>query len=1190
MKRLGICGALVWALASLNSAQVSVPGPAGPSTPARRPAVAPAQTPVPQATGATPTAAPPQTFQKYCFECHSGDTPEAHLGLDRLVTETSKSAVGVHSEQWEKVAQMLETGEMPPLDASDFPSDAERAATASWIRSSIKAYETAHAGDPGRVTVRRLTSAEYAYAIRDLTGVDVKTGIDASSDSVGGEGFTNFGDVQFVQDASIERYLEGAKLVADHAVIGAGPLEFYADPGKTGLELSALNRINELYASKGFRLVSGEGGRPYGLERYGKAFYVAWHYKHRAALGDPAATLRGLAAKEGITGRFADHVWSVLNQPNLSYPTRDFVETWKKLPAPNGDAGGSIARARSGCDELYKTVTTWASWFFARGDLAAGGAGDESPLSFDDATLRVVAARPYTFALGGGGRGGGRGRGAPAPTGPPAVHISMTSVNQSAGVTPVVIWRNARIVTRAAGAGGGRGFPGGAAGAAGGARVGGAAASPAPTTPARVTPVGVTPQAVAAPAGASVAGAAAIPAVPTGGGRRGGGAPALATAPLASMLPADIKAQLAFGTSPDGTEMGPNDFATTGSVSFTLPVPAAGTTFEFQAEAELGADKNAVVRLMLSDRPNGPNSATQRVVLGHDKSVGYTAYRAAIAEYAALLPPNSHGEANPADKDPVPAPFDNTYNSPEHDAFVNFVKYQRRDAFFTANLVDGADRDRLNQAWNDLFGSWPYHDAYFGMLIDHFKLTVPSRKIADMSPARIAALPANARGYVGDLRKHYDEVMRAQRLAQPGHIDDALAFAGRAWRRPLTTAEKTGLRAFYQKSRTANGLDHDAAVRALVSRILVSPAFLYRVETVARGPERPLDNHELASRLSFFLWSSVPDDELRRAATAGELTRTANLERQVRRMTADPKARRLATEFFGQWLGFYHFDQYRGVDTGRFPEFTEEVKAAMYDEAISTFEYIVREQRPIREVLHADYAFLNKPLAKFYGIDRPVTSTDRVERVDGAGSFDRGGALRLGSVLTTTSAPLRTSPVKRGDWVLRRILGTPTPPPPADAGSIPADDKTFEGQTLRQRLDMHKRNATCANCHLRIDPLGFPLEAYDAVGRTRQTYADGKPVDVTGEFADKSTIAGARGLLDYLKSRDPQVMTTMSKKMIGYALGRTVMASDRPLVDAMTSAGGDASFADLAVKIVSSRQFRNRAGDEPAASSRAAIR
>ena len=255
--------------------------------------------------------------------------------------------------------------------------------------------------------------------------------------------------------------------------------------------------------------------------------------------------------------------------------------------------------------------------------------------------------------------------------------------------------------------------------------------------------------------------------------------------------------------------------------------------------------------------------------------------------------------------------------------------------------------------------------------------------------------------------------------------------------------------------------------------------------------------------MSFFLWSSIPDDELRRAAAAGELNDPAMLAKQVKRMTADPKARRFATEFFGQWLGFYHFDQYRGVDTGRFPEFTEDVKSAMYDEAISTFEHIVRRDRPVREILGADYTFLNQPLAKFYGIERDVASSDKMELVDGANALNRGGALRLGSVLTTTSAPLRTSPVKRGDWILRRILGTPTPPPPADAGNIAADDRTFQGLTLREKLNEHKRNATCASCHLKIDPLGFPLEGFDAVGRSRETYADGKPVDVTGEFADE---------------------------------------------------------------------------------------
>jgi Protein of unknown function (DUF1592)/Protein of unknown function (DUF1588)/Protein of unknown function (DUF1585) len=368
-----------------------------------------------------------------------------------------------------------------------------------------------------------------------------------------------------------------------------------------------------------------------------------------------------------------------------------------------------------------------------------------------------------------------------------------------------------------------------------------------------------------------------------------------------------------------------------------------------------------------------------------------------------------------------------------------------------------------------------------------------------------------------------------------------------------------------------------------VARVLMSPAFLYRVEGVPAGVESALDGWELASRLSFFLWSSIPDDELRRAAAAGELRDPAKLASQVRRMTRDPKARRLATEFFGQWLGFYHFDQYRGVDTTRFPEFTDEVKEAMHEQSVATFEYLVREQRPVKEILHADYTFLNPALAKFYAVDAKLASaTGQMEKVDGASAFDRGGALRLGSVLTTTSAPLRTSPVKRGDWILRRILSNPTPPPPADAGTLPADDKSFAGQTLRQRLASHKREARCASCHQRIDPLGFPLEGFDAVGRRRDAYADGKPVDVMGEFQDRAAIMGSTGLLKYLESQDRKVLTTLARKMLGYALGRNPQPTDRRLINEMVAAGGEASIADLAVRIVTSRQFSHRAPAETA--------
>src|SRR5919108_1044940 len=249
MKRLGFGAALTLVLASLMSAQ----------SPAPTTAVVRRATPSKAPLAASPA---PQVFADYCYECHGTDRPKADLSIERLVSQSSRTSVGANWQDWERVADMLESGKMPPKEATLFPTDDERSAAASWIRTSLKAYEDAHAGDPGHVTVRRLTSAEYAYAVRDLTGVDIKVGVDATSDSVGGEGFANFGDVQFVQDASVERYLEAAKQVADHAVIGSGPLAFYTDPGKTGLELSALETINELYKTRGFRVVSGEGGRP----------------------------------------------------------------------------------------------------------------------------------------------------------------------------------------------------------------------------------------------------------------------------------------------------------------------------------------------------------------------------------------------------------------------------------------------------------------------------------------------------------------------------------------------------------------------------------------------------------------------------------------------------------------------------------------------------------------------------------------------------------------------------------------------------------------------------------------------------------------------------------------------------------------------------------------------------------------
>ena len=1041
---------------------------------------------------------PVALFKQNCFACHS-KTASGGINLEKLLAQPS---VGDSYAQWQKVAAVLEDKRMPPPKMPQ-PSDADRTSAASWIHTRLRDYATKHDGDPGRVTVRRLTSGEYAYTVKDLADLDWRVDGDFVADSVGGEGFTNFGDVQFMDDANFERYLQSAKAISNHAVIGSGPLRFYSDPGKSGFELSALDRIQNIYRSYGFRAASGEGGRPYGLDRYSKAFYVAWQYQHRAALGEPNVTIEALASREGLTVRFAQHIWTVASQTNPTFPTSEVVTRWRNLPAPKPGDAKTTAAVRAGCDEIQKFVINWPRWLFAAGAAAEGGQGDERALVLTDAAIQAESKARFRYFF--------RRRG---QQGSARVFLTSMSANPRSKDKAVIIWRNAIVRFGRADRGRGEGVP------------------------------------------------------------------------LMSVLDEPSRAKLNFGKRADGGPINADEFATTGESAITfdivLPKEAAAVGLDIEAEVTGLETGDAVFRCTIADREDlstGRNPGW--ALLGNPQTPGFKKWKTDVLEYAGNMPQASHSEPNPSDKDELPAPFDNTYNQPERDRFHVKVKYHRFDRFLVEKMLDDPTRKRLNEAWNDLLASFEFHDAFLDFVSDKYKLNL-KKGIGALTPAEIESLPDEPRNFVRALRTEYDAVQKTQIVAQPGHIDDVLEFASKAWRRPLSPAEKDKLRRFYVNAREIQKLDHQKAIRALLTRVLVSPAFLYRLEQPDVSGVKPLSNWELAARLSYFLWSSAPDAELRRAASANELTDDKQLAAQVKRMLADPKARRLSTEFFGQWLGFYRFDQYRGVDTSRFPEFTDEVKSAMYDESVTFFEHIVRKDRPLREMLSANYTFLNKPLAKFYGAKKDVASPRAMELVEGSNEFNRGGMLRMGTVLTVTSAPLRTSPVKRGDWILRRVIGTPTPPPPADAGSIPADDKLFGGLTVAQRLESHRRNATCASCHVRIDPLGFPLERYDAIGRWRDQYADGKEVEDKTVTSDQRKIEGINGLIDYINTQESQVLRTFSHKLVGYALGRTVQGSDLLLIDRLTKSGGNATMSQLVTEIVTSKQFRNRRQREEA--------
>ena len=400
-------------------------------------------------------------------------------------------------------------------------------------------------------------------------------------------------------------------------------------------------------------------------------------------------------------------------------------------------------------------------------------------------------------------------------------------------------------------------------------------------------------------------------------------------------------------------------------------------------------------------------------------------------------------------------------------------------------------------------------------------------------------------------------------------------LARRAFRRPVTEADLEVLRGFYAEGRREGSFD--AGVQRALESILVDPEFLFRIERDPANvpPATPyrLSDVELASRLSFFLWSSIPDDELLDAAVAGRLGDPAELERQVRRMLADERSSVLVGSFAAQWL---HLRRMRTVtpDVNAFPAFEDNLREALVRETELFIESQVREDRSVVDLLTADYTFVNERLARHYGI--PNVYGSRFRRVSLPGDARRG-LLGQGSILTVTSLATRTSPVVRGKWVLENILGTPPPPPPPDVPDLPERDDGAEATSLRERLEAHRANPICSNCHARMDPLGFALENFDAVGKWREA-DDGVPIDASGTLPDGTAFDGLPQLRDVLFERRDEFVTTVTEKLLTYALGRGVEHYDRPAIRAIVreAAASDYRWSSLILGVARSLPFQMR--------------
>ena len=503
------------------------------------------------------------------------------------------------------------------------------------------------------------------------------------------------------------------------------------------------------------------------------------------------------------------------------------------------------------------------------------------------------------------------------------------------------------------------------------------------------------------------------------------------------------------------------------------------------------------------------------------------------------------------------------------DEVVTLTLYYREDEFLRQLMLDDAQTAELDRLWAELH--FISQDAL--KLVDGFEqLWQFATQDADPSAFEPLRQPIQQRAEV--FRKLLVET-------QPAHLNAVLKFAETAYRRPLTAAEKDDLHGLYQKLREQE-IPHDRAIRLTLARLLVTPAFLYRTEEPPPGNQAgPLNDWELATRLSYFLWSSAPDVELRAAAATGKLRDPDVLAAQARRMLRDPRVRRLATEFACSWLQIHDFESLDEKNERYFPTFAG-LRGAMYEEAICFFTDLFSKDASVLSILDADHTFLNGALAEHYGI--PGVTGPEWRRVEGVKKYGRGGILGFGATLAKQSGASRTSPILRGNWVSEVILGDRLPRPPKDVPKLPEEEAT-DTKTVRQLVEQHSNDPRCSVCHIRIDGYGFALESYDAIGRWRTKDLGGRTIETRTKVFDGTTVDDAQGLRDYLLTKKrPAVLTQFNRKLLGYALGRGVMLSDRPLLAEMERQleARNYRFSAVVEALVRSRQFREIRGKEMA--------
>lgn len=995
-----------------------------------------------------------------------------------------------------------------PPKDADQPSLQQRQKLRAWAERYLYAEALANAGDPGPVVLRRLNNAEYTYTIRDLTGVDLNPARQFPTEGAAGEGFTNAGGALVMSPALLRKYIDAGKEIAGHAVLRPGGFRFSPHATRRDWTDELLAKIRGFYRDFVDTADLGAGEAVGNLSRYNGA--PLGHAGRLPLEKYLAATI----AKRQTLSSGAQTIEVVAREQGLNAKYLGIL--WSHLTRPQQsmlleDFRGRWSNAKPADAKLLAAeVAPWQRglWIFNPVGLLGRKGG---PSRWMEAVDPLATKQELRLPIPAAKEK--TNQDAKKGETPQEIVLSLVATDAGDGnEQDFVVWHQPRLV---------------------------AAGKPdillRDVQSAQLT----RSSRQGDKADEDDVGPAIFGRHPSGRKIDAASLCVHAPAAITIRLPAESAAGREFVT----TAMLEQESAAEGSVQVEL-VAGVATSGSGLRPSRVSVQYSKVTQIF----PERRDVLHSRPVLVGENSAARKRFQAAMDDHRRLFP------AALCYLQIVPV-----------DELLSITLFHREDEHLARLMLDEAQQALLDEHWTEL----------------RFASREPPR-LLDALELLIEALEGNNHpdrsqyNAIAPMREPFRKRVAAFRQesldSEPGHLDALVAFTARAYRRPLSDQEAAGLRALYRQLREQE-LPHDAAFRMTLAKVFAASPFLYRFETAPEGSAAaPVSDWELANRLSYFLWSSMPDDELRAAAANGTLHESAVLAEQTRRMLKDARVRRLATQFGCQWLHIHDFDPLEKKSEKHFPEFAE-LRGDMYEESILYLTDLFQRDGSLLGLLNADHTFVNERLAKFYAI--PEVTGAAWRRVEGIRQHGRGGILGLATTLAKQSGATRTSPILRGNWISEVLLGEKLPRPPKNvpqlAETLPA------GLTERQLIERHSSDAACAKCHARIDPFGFALEQYDAIGRRREKNAGGLAIDSRTTLPDGTRIEGLAGLRDYLlENRRDTFLRQFCRKLLGYAIGRELQLSDDPLLNEIMTrlAKQDFRFSVVVEAIVSSQQFR----------------